>query len=361
MRLEDDIRSIKRWSIDMNRRETLAGAAAAAVLAQRAEAGESTADLANRMARANAALMKGDARTYAGLMNHTSDFTLMQPFGGKVVHGFDRSPEHLAKLGGFFRNGDFEQEVVQSISSGDVAVLVLIERQTVEVGGLPAQNWPLRVTLVFRREDGEWRLAHRHADPLVHGVSVPQAAALARGEQAAQRGGAIHHMSFGARDPERVAQVLAELTGATAVRAPAPPFPAGAWFVVAGDDRGSLIEILPADAVFDPDARLGFRQRPAAYEPVAAHVLLSASVSREDIHAAAKREGWRAQDVETGLFRIVKVWIDGCTLVEFFAKGDAGRYVDAFGAEGLPSLDGKLRKLEADLASALKGKPKPQR
>jgi ketosteroid isomerase-like protein len=166
----------------MNRRETLARAAALAALTQTARAGEGAADLANRMARANAALMRGDARTYADLMNHASDFTLMQPFGGKVVHGFVRSPEHLARLGGFFRNGDFAQEVVQSISSGDVAVLVLIENQTVEVDGLPAQAWPLRVTLVFRREEGEWRLAHRHADPLVRGVTVQHAAALARGE-----------------------------------------------------------------------------------------------------------------------------------------------------------------------------------
>jgi len=37
------------------------------------------------------------------------------------------------------------------------------------------------VTLVYRREGSEWRLAHRHADPLVHGNSVEQAAAIARG------------------------------------------------------------------------------------------------------------------------------------------------------------------------------------
>jgi ketosteroid isomerase-like protein len=58
----------------------------------------------------------------------------------------------------------------------------IIERCHVEAGGLPAQDWPLRVTLVYRREGAEWRLAHRHADPLVKGVSHEQAAALARGE-----------------------------------------------------------------------------------------------------------------------------------------------------------------------------------
>jgi hypothetical protein len=34
----------------------------------------------------------------------------------------------------------------------------------------------------FRREASEWRLAHRHADPLVHPVRPDLLAALARGE-----------------------------------------------------------------------------------------------------------------------------------------------------------------------------------
>jgi hypothetical protein len=62
-------------------------------------------------------------------------------------------------------------------------VLALIERARVEVGRLPSQDWALRVTLVYRRDGTEWRLVHRHADPLVGGISVPQAAALARADR----------------------------------------------------------------------------------------------------------------------------------------------------------------------------------
>jgi ketosteroid isomerase-like protein len=47
-----------------------------------------------------------------------------------------------------------------------LAVLVAVERQHGEVGELPSQEWSLRITLVFRRGAGVWRLAHRHADPL---------------------------------------------------------------------------------------------------------------------------------------------------------------------------------------------------
>src|SRR3712207_9467098 len=76
----------------------------------------------------------------------------------------------------------FEQDLVQTYVSTDMVVLAIIERAHVEVGGLPAQDWALRVTLVYRRNGAEWHLAHRHADPLVSGISLEQAAALARGE-----------------------------------------------------------------------------------------------------------------------------------------------------------------------------------
>lgn len=170
----------------------------------------------------------------------------------------------------------------------------------------------------------------------------------------------IHHMSFGVSDPKRVALVLAELTGATAMRAPTSPFPHGAWFVLAGDDRGSFLEILPATAVFDPDAPLGLKQRPASFAPGSAHVLITTVKNSAEIETIAKREGWRSQEIETGLFKIVKIWIDGTVLVELFAKGEAQRYIDTFGAQGMATLEDKLRELEVKLAGALAQKLPPQ-
>ena len=87
----------------------------------------------------------------------------------------------MAALARFFRTGKTVLELVQTYASGDMVVLVVIERQRAEVGGLPEQDWSLRVTLVYRREGLEWRLVHRHADPLVKSISVEQAAAIARG------------------------------------------------------------------------------------------------------------------------------------------------------------------------------------
>jgi ketosteroid isomerase-like protein len=143
------------------------------------------ADLVQLNAEANAAFIRGDVTGYLERIKHAEDYTLMAPFGGAPTHGFDTSSERLAAMSRFFQAGKTELEVVQTYASGNMAVLVVIERQRAVVGGLPEQDWSLRVTLVFRREGTEWQLVHRHADPLVHNINVQKAAALARGKASA--------------------------------------------------------------------------------------------------------------------------------------------------------------------------------
>ena len=146
------------------------------------DAERSVRDLIQRSLDSNTALMRGDIDHYRALVTYTDDFTLMSPFGGTPTHGRDMTGETWQRMGRFFRNGTFAQELVQAYGTADMVVLAIVERCNVEVGGLPKQEWPLRVTLVYRRDGAEWRLAHRHADPLVVGVSHATAAALARGE-----------------------------------------------------------------------------------------------------------------------------------------------------------------------------------
>jgi ketosteroid isomerase-like protein len=137
------------------------------------------ADLVGRSEKANAALMRGDIETYLGLITLSEDFTLMSPFGGEPSRG-TYTRERWEEIGKFFKNGILKQELVQAYGSADMVVLAIIEHGHGEVGGLPAQEWPLRVTLVYRREGSEWLLVHRHADPLVKGITLEQSASLAR-------------------------------------------------------------------------------------------------------------------------------------------------------------------------------------
>jgi ketosteroid isomerase-like protein len=131
---------------------------------------------------ANAALLRGDGDRYGTLVNPAENFTLMSPFGGKPSHGAP-SRARMQEIGRFFKGGELEQELVEAYASPDMIVLATIERAHVAVGDLPAQNWTLRVTQVYQRVGSEWRLAHRHADPLGDAISVPASAALARGER----------------------------------------------------------------------------------------------------------------------------------------------------------------------------------
>jgi ketosteroid isomerase-like protein len=76
----------------------------------------------------------------------------------------ERTFEWLAER--FSGCDSFEYEVLAAGASGDLAYIAGIERTVASIGGAPPQAYALRVTTVFRREDGRWRVVHRHGDPL---------------------------------------------------------------------------------------------------------------------------------------------------------------------------------------------------
>lgn len=156
----------------------LAAAGAASI---ESEIARTVADLVQRSETANDALLRGDIATYRSLITLSDDFTLMSPFGGTPSRGADRTEERWEALGRFFANGSLKQELVAAYGTAHMVVLAVIEHGHGEVDGLPAQDWPLRVTLVYRRDGTDWRLVHRHADPLARGITHEQSAALARG------------------------------------------------------------------------------------------------------------------------------------------------------------------------------------
>ena len=59
---------------------------------------------------------------------------------------------------------DYRFELVAAGASGDLAYTLGYERFSFSMDGGPIQPITLRVTHVYRREDGEWKTVHRHAD-----------------------------------------------------------------------------------------------------------------------------------------------------------------------------------------------------
>ncbi|KYG98380.1 nuclear transport factor 2 family protein [Bradyrhizobium sp. DOA1] len=179
---------VNKWpnSRDTMSRRSMMAATAAMPLTVQLSAGaaagnDAIAGLIERAREKNAAFMRGDMDRWFQLVRIAQDFTLMQPFGGPASRGFDASPKRLAELSQYFREGETELEVLQTYASDVLVVLVMIERQRAEVGGLAAQDWSLRVTEIYRKDSTDWQLVHRHADPLVRRITLQQAATLARG------------------------------------------------------------------------------------------------------------------------------------------------------------------------------------
>jgi ketosteroid isomerase-like protein len=140
------------------------------------------AALIARWSEAAQLYIDGDLRGYAAIARHAEDYTLLPPHGGDARFGFDGSDDAVEWTARTFRGGQAQLEVFKTYTSGDLVVLVAVERQVGTVGDLPPQDWSLRITLVFRREGTDWRLAHRHADPLVRAVNPELFAAIARGD-----------------------------------------------------------------------------------------------------------------------------------------------------------------------------------
>ena len=138
-------------------------------------------ELESRMDEAAKAYINGGVRRYMELFDHPDDYTLMAPYGGQTHHGFSPTDEDIEVTSRFFVSGQATLEVEQRYASGDLAVLVAVERQRGQVGDFAEQDWSLRVTIVFRRVGDRWQIVHRHADPLVREISFSHCAELARG------------------------------------------------------------------------------------------------------------------------------------------------------------------------------------
>jgi ketosteroid isomerase-like protein len=59
---------------------------------------------------------------------------------------------------------DYRFELVAAGASGDLAYTLGYEYISFSMDGAPVEPWTLRVTHLYRREDGEWKIVHRHAD-----------------------------------------------------------------------------------------------------------------------------------------------------------------------------------------------------
>lgn len=117
--------------------------------------------------QAVAEFVKGDPEPLKNLFSRRKDVSLAHAFGG-IMRGWRAVSEAEERAAAIYREGTASFENVVRYVTPDFAYVVEFEDYKAKLGGRPdASEVSLRITSIFRLEDGAWKLAHRHADPLI--------------------------------------------------------------------------------------------------------------------------------------------------------------------------------------------------
>jgi ketosteroid isomerase-like protein len=101
------------------------------------------------------------------LFSHREDVTLANPLVGPPARGWEHVAKTVEHAASQVRDGEITSfEEVAKYVTPELAYTVWLERQKAKVGGREDLTpFALRATMIFRPEDGTWKVVHRHADP----------------------------------------------------------------------------------------------------------------------------------------------------------------------------------------------------
>lgn len=116
--------------------------------------------------RALSDFVDGEPQPYRSRWAQDAGVTIFGGWGGHE-RGWDQVGPRLDWAAARFAGGHTDQEVLAMGDSGDLGYTVSLERGAVHLSGESAASpMVLRVTHVYRRVDGVWKVVHRHADHL---------------------------------------------------------------------------------------------------------------------------------------------------------------------------------------------------
>lgn len=149
----------------------------------------------------------------------------------------------------------------------------------------------------------------------------------------------IHHLSFSAINPLRVAEVLAKIWGGTV--APFPAHPAS-YMVLAMDDYGTMIEVYPAGTEAVPgggQAPVIFSHNAMASSYSGTHIAISVPTTQAQIEQIAAQEGWRCVHCDRdGFFEVIELWVENRILVELLPPALTPKYLNFMQPANLEKL-----------------------
>jgi ketosteroid isomerase-like protein len=121
----------------------------------------------DRYHRAADAFSRGDPEPVKELYSEADDVTLANPFGParRGREAVMRALDHASSRMSDGQVVAFDE--LARYTSDELATILEVEHWRARIGDrAPVEPFELRVTTTFRRENDEWRIVHRHADPI---------------------------------------------------------------------------------------------------------------------------------------------------------------------------------------------------
>lgn len=115
-------------------------------------------------------MLNGDPGSLADIWSHGANVTTMHPIGGREV-GWEQvrnSWEQVAQLSSAGKV-TLEDQLIQT--DGDMAYELGVERARFSLAGHEVSG-EIRVTNIYRREAGQWKIVHHHTDPAPEMIEV---------------------------------------------------------------------------------------------------------------------------------------------------------------------------------------------
>jgi ketosteroid isomerase-like protein len=111
--------------------------------------------------------VKGNPEPVKMMSSHREDVTLANPYG-PPVRGWEQVAATGERAASQVREGEIVGfDIVAKYVTPDLAYIVEVERVKAKLGGRQdVAPFALRVTTIFRPEEGTWKVVHRHADPI---------------------------------------------------------------------------------------------------------------------------------------------------------------------------------------------------
>ena len=126
-----------------------------------------------RFQRALNEFLKGNPEPNKAMFSHQQDVSLANPFG-PPARGWEQVAATMERAASNLRDGEIVAfENIAKYVTPELAYTVWLERQQAKVSGREdISPFALRVTMIYRPEEGTWKVVHRHADP----ITTPQPA-----------------------------------------------------------------------------------------------------------------------------------------------------------------------------------------